>query len=268
MNRLLDRFDHFLIDLDGVVYVGEEPTPRAAEVLGAIKQAGKTRLFITNDPRHTTEEYSQKVSRLGIPAKADEFLTSGRAAALYLQTEGRIGESIFVVGTEGLRREIESVGGRISRGEEGIGAKVVVVGGHQDFHYRELKVATLAIQKGAAFIATNRDPNFPMPDGLWPGTGPVVAAIKVATGVRPIVVGKPEKQLFQIARALFPSAGRTAVIGDRLDSDILGGQRAGLSTILVLSGCTTREEAAKSAIRPDYIVPNLLGLLGPGPLSD
>jgi phosphoglycolate/pyridoxal phosphate phosphatase family enzyme len=265
MNRLLDAFDHFLIDLDGVVYVGEEPTPRAAEVFEAIQQAGKTRLFITNDPRHTRKQYAEKVSRLGIPAKEDEFLTSGRAAALYLQREGRTGEAIYVVGTEGLRQEIEAVGGPLLRGENGVGAKIVVVGGHQDFHYRELKVATLAIRKGAAFIATNRDANFPMPDGLWPGTGPVVAAIEVATGVSPIVVGKPEKGIFQIARSLFPSGGRVAVIGDRLDSDILGGQRAGLSTILVLSGCATREETRHSAIRPDYILPNLSGLLGPLP---
>jgi phosphoglycolate/pyridoxal phosphate phosphatase family enzyme len=265
MNRLLDRFDHFLIDLDGVVYVGDQPTPRASEVFGAIKDAGKTRLFITNDPRHTTEEYARKVTGLGIPAKADEFLTSGRAAALYLQSEGKIGELIYVVGTEGLCREIEAVGGRLLRGEEGINAKVVVVGGHQDFHYRELKVATLAIRKGAAFIATNRDANFPMPDGLWPGTGPVVAAIEVATGVAPLVVGKPEKRIFQIACALFPSRRRAVMIGDRLDSDIVGGQQAGLSTILVLSGCTTREEARRSAVRPDYIVSNLSGLLEPSP---
>ena len=264
MNRLLDRFDHFLIDLDGVVYVGEEPTPRAAELLRLLRQEGKSRLFITNDPRHTSREYAEKLNRLGIPAAADEFLTAGRAAALYLQQEGSR-ESVYVVGSEGLRREIEAVGGAILRGAAGIEAKTVVVGGHPDFHYEELKVATLAIRKGAAFIATNRDANFPMPDGLWPGTGPVVAAIEVATGVKPIVVGKPEKRIFQIALDLFPRRGRSVMIGDRLDSDILGGRRAGLSTILVLSGCTTEEDARKGPIRPDHIVPNLSALLGPLP---
>lgn len=265
MNRLLDSFDHFLIDLDGVVYVGETPTPRAAEVLDAVGQNGKRRLFITNDPRHTTEAYAEKFNRLGLPAKANEFLTSGRAAALLLQSEGWRGRAIYVVGSDGLRREIEAAGGRVLRGAEGIEAKVVVVGGHQNFHYDEMKVATLAIRKGAAFIATNRDATFPMPDGLWPGTGPVVAAIECATGVVPIVVGKPEKRIFQMALDLFPSSGRTVMIGDRLDSDILGGRRAGLATILVLSGCTSEGEARQSAIRPDYVISSLSGLLGPLP---
>jgi 4-nitrophenyl phosphatase len=264
MNRLLNSFDHFLIDLDGVVYVGDRLTPRAAEVLDQIGKSGKTRLFLTNDPRYSTDQYAEKFNRLGIPAKESEFLTSARAAALYLQSEGSGGE-IYVVGSEGLRREIEAAGGKILRGAAGIEAKWVVVGGHQDFHYEELKIATLAIRRGAAFIATNRDATFPMPDGLWPGTGSVVAAIEVATGVGPIVVGKPEKRIFEIALALFPSRGRSVMIGDRLDSDILGGRRAGLATILVLSGCTTEEAARCGPIRPDHILPDLSGLLGPLP---
>lgn len=266
MNRLLDRFDHFLIDLDGVVYIGSGLTPRAAEVLEAMRAAGKTRLFITNDPRHTTEAYAEKLNGLGIPAKGSEFLTSGRAAALHLQSSGKKDDAVFVVGSEGLRQEIEAAGVKVLRGAEGIDAKIVVVGGHEQFHYEELKTATLAIRKGAAFIATNRDATFPMPNGLWPGTGSVVAALEVATGVRPVVVGKPEKRIFEMALGLFPSRGRAAIIGDRLDSDILGGKRAGLATILVLSGCTTREAADQTEHRPDHIVADLSALLDP--LSD
>lgn len=264
MNRLLDSFDRFLIDLDGVVYIGDQLTPRAAEVLGLLRQGGRRRLFITNDPRHTSKEYAEKLNRLGIPAAADEFVTSGRAAALYLQNEGSL-ERVFVVGSEGLRREIEAVGGTVLRGTAGLDAKAVVVGGHPEFHFEELKIATLAIRKGAAFIATNRDATFPMPDGLWPGTGSIVAAIEVAAGVGPVVVGKPEKRIFELALGLFPSPGRSVIIGDRLDSDILGGYRAGLSTILVLSGCTTEEAARQGPVRPDHILPDLSGLLRPLP---
>ncbi|MDC4204313.1 MAG: HAD-IIA family hydrolase [Candidatus Manganitrophus sp.] len=206
MNRLLDRFDHFLIDLDGVVYLGDQPTLCAAETFTALNDAGKRRLFITNDPRHTAQGYATKLARLGIPADPAEFLTSGRAAALYLQREGKTGRPIFVVGSDGLRSEIEAVGGHVLKGNEGVTAEIVVVGGHEHFSYQELKIATLAIQRGAAFIATNRDANFPMPDGLWPGTGPIVAAIEVATGITPVVVGKPEKLIFEIALDLFPPA--------------------------------------------------------------
>ncbi|MBI3804605.1 MAG: HAD-IIA family hydrolase [Nitrospirae bacterium] len=261
--RLIDRFDHFLIDLDGVVYIGDRPTPRAAETLNALHAAGKKRRFITNDPRHTADVYAQKLRRLDIPAEPTEFLTSGRAAALYLQKEGRLSEPVFVVGSDGLRSEIESVGGCVLEGAEGVGARIVVVGGHEAFSYPELKIAALAIQRGATFIATNRDATFPMPDGLWPGTGPIVAAIEYATGVAPVVVGKPEKAVFEIALGLFPPGGRTAMIGDRLDSDILGGRRAGLATILVLSGCTSRTEAERSPIHPDYIIENLAQIATP-----
>lgn len=262
MKRLLDRFDQFLIDLDGVVYLGDRLTPCAAETFNALKEAGKRRLFITNDPRRTANEYAEKLVRFGIPAGPEEFLTSGRAAALYLQREKREAP-VFVVGSDGLRSEIERVGRRVLRGVEGMSAGVVVVGGHEHFSYQELKIASLAIQRGAAFIATNRDATFPMPDGLWPGTGPIVAAIEVATGVAPIVVGKPEKLIFEIALDFFPSRRGTAIVGDRLDSDILGGQRAGLATILVLSGCTSAALVERSAIRPDYVIENFSRLTTP-----
>ncbi len=263
MNRLLDRFDHFLLDLDGVVYLGDQLTPCAAETFTALRQAGKRRLFITNDPRHTAHGYAAKLTRLGIPAAPAEFLTSGRAAALYLQKEETTDRPIFVVGTDGLRSEIETVGGHVLRGNDGAAAEIVIVGGHENFSYQELKIATLAIQRGAAFVATNRDANFPMPDGLWPGTGPIVAAIEAATGVVPVVVGKPEKPIFQIALDLFPPGGRSVMIGDRLDSDILGGQRAGLVTILVLSGCTTAAMVERGPIRPDYVIENFSCLTNP-----
>lgn len=263
MTPLLDRFDHFLIDLDGVVYVGDRPTPRAAETLAALQAAGKRRCFITNDPRHTADAYAGKLRRLGIPAEPAEFLTSGRAAALHLEREGRLAEPVFVVGSDGLRSEIKSVGGCLAEGAEGTRARIVVVGGHEAFAYPELKIATLAIQRGAAFIATNRDATFPMPDGLWPGTGPIVAAIEAATGVTPVVVGKPEKPIFEIALALFPPGGRTAIIGDRLDSDILGGRRVGIATILVLSGCSSRAAAERGPIRPDHIIETLSQIATP-----
>lgn len=269
LKRLMDRFDRFLVDLDGVVYLGERPTPQAARTLRAIRSAGKAVLFVTNDPRHTLSEYADKLARLDIPAEPRDFLTSGRAAVLYLQREKKIEEPIFVVGSDGLRKELENGGGRVLRGAEGRHAKIVVVGGHQDFSYQELKIATLAIHAGALFVATNRDATFPMPDGLWPGTGPIVAAVETATAVTPVVVGKPENLLFEIALDLLGtgrdpgSRKRTAMIGDRLDSDILGGGRIGLSTLLVLSGCTAKEEAKESAVRPDYIIENLSSLLLP-----
>jgi glycerol 3-phosphatase-2 len=250
--RIADRFDAFLIDLDGVVYVGEEAVPGAVEALAQLRAEGKAILFLTNDPRSARREYAAKLERLGIPASADDVLTSGAATAVYLSTHEDVeGRTAYVIGTEALKDEIRGVGLRVVDGGDGREADFVVIGGHGGFDYWELKVATQAVLGGARLYACGRDATFPMPDGPWPATGAIVAAVETAAGTAAIAVGKPEPAMFEAAGAIVGPIDRIAVVGDNPASDIEGGRRAGLATILVdpTAGRETSEPHADFAVR-------------------
>jgi 4-nitrophenyl phosphatase len=146
-------------------------------------------------------------------------------------------------------------------GEAAQRADAVIVSGHREFDYAELLTATFALRDGASLFATSRDPTLPMPGGAWPGTGATLAAVETASGKTAQIGGKPERHLFEQARALIPGAERVAMVGDRLASDIEGGQRAGLETVLVLSGASSRAEGEAADPPPDHIVEDLAGLL-------
>jgi 4-nitrophenyl phosphatase len=146
-------------------------------------------------------------------------------------------------------------------GEPGQAADAVVVSAHREFDYAELLTATRALQGGAALFATSRDPTLPMPGGAWPGTGATLAAVETASGKRAEIGGKPEPHLFEEARELIGGAERVAIVGDRIASDIEGGRRAGLATILVLTGADTREQAEAEEAPPDHVLDDLTGLL-------
>ncbi|MGQ0793516.1 MAG: HAD-IIA family hydrolase [Deltaproteobacteria bacterium] len=260
--RLSDLFDNFLLDLDGVVYVGDTLTSGAAQTLGALRRAGKGLIFITNDPRASASGYAEKLASMGIAAAPRDVITSAVATAIHIKENYPLdGKTAYVVGTSSLKREIAAAGFTLCDGQEARRADFVIVGGHTGFNYAEMKTATLALRSGAYFFATNRDPAFPTPEGVVPATGAILASIEVASSKRAVAVGKPEPLMFKIASNLLPAGGRVAVIGDRLDTDILGGIRAGFKTILVLSGSTTEADASNSDIKPDYILPDLRGLL-------
>ena len=259
---LADAFDGFLIDLDGVVYVGNTLVPGADDAIGRLRSRGKSVLFLTNDPRSSRDDYAAKLRGLGIDANPSEILTSGAATAQWVaREEGGAGRSGYVIGSPALEREMESAGLRLVTGDAGRAADVVVVGGHDRFDYEELRIAAQALRRGAAFYATGRDATFPMPDGPWPATGAILAAVETAAGRRAHVVGKPEPEMFAVAREIVGQTARLAVVGDRLDSDILGGRRAGLATVLVLTGSTTEAEAEAASPAPDFVIADLTGLV-------
>ena len=137
----------------------------------------------------------------------------------------------------------------------------MVVSGHRGFDYEELLTATLALRGGARLFATSRDPTLPMPGGAWPGTGAILAAVETASGKTATIGGKPERHLFEMALELIAGAERVAMVGDRIASDIEGGRRAGLETILVLTGATSREEAECAEPRPDHVLDDITDLL-------
>ncbi len=263
--QLAKLFKAFLIDLDGVVYVGSKPTEGAVETLNHLKNIGKKIVFVTNDPRSSANEYCLKLQRIGVNTTEEDIITSAMAIAHHIKYhhQNLHDMSAYVIGSNSLKEEISNTGIHVYYDEEGKNADFVIFGGHPEFHYNEMKIATLAIGNGAQFFATNRDPSYPTPEGHVPATGAMLASIEVACGKKATVVGKPETIIFEVAMAkhkLNLDDG-IAMVGDRLDTDILGGKNAGIKTILALSGSTHLDDVSKSELKPDYIINDLRGLL-------
>jgi HAD superfamily hydrolase (TIGR01450 family) len=259
--RPANEFDGLLVDLDGVVWIGHEPIPGAAEALGELLGAGVGIVFVTNNPGKPAGEYARRLVEMGIEVGADRIVTAGEATARLAAERAGTGSTCFVIGAQAFHETVATAGLRLLEGESGREADLVVVSGHRGFDYDELLTATLALQRGAALFATSRDPTLPMPGGPWPGTGAVLAAVETASGAVAEVGGKPEPHLFEMARKRISDAARVAMVGDRVSSDIEGGRRAGLETILVLSGATSREEAVVATPSPDRIVEDLAALV-------
>jgi 4-nitrophenyl phosphatase len=274
---LADKFDGLLIDLDGVVWIGREFLPGATEALTALLEAGKEIVFVTNNPAKRPAAYAERLAAAGVEVGSERIVTAGMVTArLAAEAAGEGGA--FVIGAPAFHELVgETIAGLSSRiagqkpsaptllkGEAAREAAVVVVSGHRGFDYEELLTATLALQGGAALLATSRDPTLPMPGGAWPGTGSVLAAVETASGARAEVGGKPERHLFEMALATIgmgADEGRVAMVGDRIASDIDGGRAAGLETILALSGANTRAEAEAAAQPPDHVITDLAALL-------
>jgi HAD superfamily hydrolase (TIGR01450 family) len=258
---LADEYDGLLVDLDGVVWIGRELVPAAVEALTKLLGDGKEIVFVTNNSVRQPSAYAVRLRDAGIATPDDRVITAGAATARLAAGRVAAGGTAFVIGAPGFKETVAAAGLALLDGEAARSADAVVVSGHREFDYAELLTATRALQAGAALFATSRDPTLPMPGGAWPGTGATLAAIETASGKRAEIGGKPEPHLFEQARALIPGAGRVAMVGDRIASDIEGGRRAGLATILVLSGASTREEAEAAKPGPDHVIDDLTGLM-------
>ena len=254
------RYDQVLLDLDGCLWVGEDAVEGSPQAVAALREAGKAVAFLTNDVRHSPEEFVRKLWRLGFQAAVSEVITVG-ATLQYLLSQ-RSGGAAYVVGSQALIDHVADAGLRIvNRTEFATRADVVVVGGHDDFVYDELKIATQAVLRGAELIGATRDRTFPMPDGPWPGSGAVLAAIETATGrTADQVAGKPEPAMYDAARDRL-GEGRCLAVGDRLDVDVAGARHAGMDSALVLTGATTRAEADAAQPRPTLVADSLAALV-------
>jgi 4-nitrophenyl phosphatase len=241
---------HLIIDMDGVLWRGDEPMPNLQAFFDFLRQRDIGFVLATNNSSRTPEQYVKKLARFGVAADSASILTSSQAAAAYLAEQAPPGTHVYVIGKEGVRRALEERG--FVLGEKD--AAYVVVGWNTDLVWDELATASLLIHRGAGFIGTNPDVNYPTERGPVPGNGAQLAAIQVTTGVAPIVTGKPEPQMYKEAmRRMDANPSTTAVIGDRLDTDLAGGVRLGLTTVLVLSGIATEAELVHSSIKPDVV---------------
>ena len=261
MVALADLFDGLLIDLDGVVWIGREPVPGSAETLRALVEAGKRIVFVTNNPGKLPAAYAERLRELGVEVGEEQIVTAGIAVSRLAGEAAGEGGGVFVIGAAPLKEMVAATGARLLEGEAAWEAKAVVVSGHRGFDYEELVTAKRALERGAALFATRHDPTMPYPGGELPGTGAILAAVETASGRRAEIAGKPERHLFELAREALGECRSVAMIGDRVSSDIAGGEAAGLETILVLSGTTSREEAAAADPAPDFVLENLSGLL-------
>lgn len=251
LSPLVASYDHLLLDLDGCVWIGEQCTPDAPAAIAELRAAGKSLAFLTNDPRRSPEDYVRKLWSLGLRASLEEVVTVG-AAIQHLLAERAPGAEVYVIGAPAIFRHVSEAGMRIVNGTDRASeAQIVVIAGHDDFHFSELRAATQAVLGGAEMIAAGRDRTFPTDEGIWPGTGAIVAALEYATDCPAQIVGKPQPQMFRTAlERLGP--GRALVIGDRIDSDLSGAAAAGLDAAIVLTGVSSRSEA-EAARNPEPV---------------
>ena len=261
LSAIARRYDHFLIDLDGCLWVGDQPTQRATEALAAMREASKRIVFMTNDAQRSPEEFVRKLWRLGFQASLAEVVTAG--AALQFALAGRDnGGAAYVIGSRALVDHVAAAGLRVVNNTEfATRADVVVVADHERFNYAELRIATQAVLRGARLIGLTRDRTFPMPDGPWPASGAVLAALETACArTADEVMGKPEPGMYETARDRL-GEGRVLAIGDRLDVDVAGARRAGMDSALVLTGATEAAEAAAAEPSPTFVADSLAALV-------
>jgi 4-nitrophenyl phosphatase len=253
----LKSFRYLITDMDGVLWRGHEPMPGLVEFFQFMRQRDIQFVCATNNASTLVEKLSDRLQGWGADVLPDEIVTSSSATADYLTTILPAGARLYVIGMEGLRVPLHHKGFEFA--EDKVDA--VVVGIDWNVTYNQLKRAALNIRAGARFIGTNGDRTFPTPEGIVPGNGALLAAIEAATDVKPIVIGKPEPVLYQMSlKSMNAVPEQTLVLGDRLETDILGAVRLNLKSALVLSGVTTREQLAASDYQPDGVFADIAAL--------
>ncbi|MGG6382815.1 HAD-IIA family hydrolase [Paenarthrobacter sp. NEAU-H11] len=254
---LISLFDALLADLDGVVYAGPHAIPGAVESLKQLSGLGVGLGYVTNNASRSPAQVAAHLRELGAPAEDHQVVSSSQAAADLLASLLAPGSRVLITGSPALAAEIELVGlvPVYGQDEEPV---AVVQGFNPEIGWKDLAEATYVVNAGALWVATNTDMSIPQARGIAPGNGTLVQAVAAATGQTPRVAGKPEAPLFHSAAKRL-GAERPLVVGDRLDTDILGGNNAGFATVAVLTGVDTRQTilAARAAERPDYIISSL-----------
>ena len=253
-----------ILDLDGVLWVDTESIGDLPANFRRIRELGLKVTLATNNSTRTAKERLEKLAGFGVDIEGINVLTSSIATATLLKEKFPQGGELYVVGMEGIIGELEKVGFRtFSENNLPQNPLAVVVGMDWELNYEKIANASILIQKGAPFYATNPDKTFPTPRGLMPGAGTLLAAVETASGTAPIIAGKPSPFLLKLAmRKMNVSPAETIMVGDRLETDILAAQNAGCRAALVLSGVTSRARAEAWSPRVDIIAEDLASLLG------
>ena len=252
-----------LIDGDGVLWRSDEAMPGLLRFFAVLKDRGVQWALLTNNNTRTVDAYVNKLGGFGIEIGKERIFTSSTVTAAYLEQKYGRGAAVHAVGMSGLIDTLGEAGFLVSVGEEMPDHDVVAVAAGMDrgLTHGKVRIAMRLIMGGAEFVATNTDGSFPTPDGLNPGTGMVIGALQATSGVAPTVMGKPQREMYEVAmRALNADPRTTAMLGDRLNTDIFGAQQVGIGTIGVLSGVMTREQLASSDVQPDILFESIAEL--------
>lgn len=245
----------FVLDLDGVLFRGDVRLPGACELLKLLERRRLPFRLLTNNSTRTPAQVAAHLERLGLSVPPERIMTSSVAAAQHLKRLRPEGARVFIIGEEGLRAPLADAGFVLA---DSGAADYVMLGVDRGINYEKLARATLLLRAGVPFIATNPDTTYPSPEGLVPGAGALIAALVATSGVSPLIIGKPSPEAFHLAlHDMAADPESAAAVGDRLDTDIAGGFNAGISTVLVLTGVSTRADARRSPIQPTWIFDDL-----------
>lgn len=257
-----------ILDMDGVLWRGEEPIGNLPEIFSLINRRGWKLALATNNATLSVSQYLQKLGRFGVNITSEQIVNSAQATAHFLQKRFASGGQVYVIGEKGLVDTLEESGfscppihlQEIKYLQNKVIAVVVAL--DRQVTFEKLTIASRLILSGAIFLGTNPDPTYPSADGLIPGAGALIAAIQTATGTKPFIIGKPFPEMYQVAMERMQVTPRAClVVGDRLETDIAGGQQIGCQTALVLSGVTTLSAAERWQPAPDWISRDLTQLL-------
>ena len=260
----ISQYRNLIIDMDGVLWRGNSALPGLKDFVTTIRNTKCRMVLATNNSSSTVDQYIYKLKRMGVNVSPEEILTSAQATGTYLQKIATKGSRVFVIGGDGITNAIIDHEFVITEDDP----EYVVIGIDKKITWEKLNTAVMNIRAGAKFIGTNPDSTYPTENGIGVGNGAILAAIEVATGVSPLVIGKPETPIYEQAlERLGSNSSDTLMIGDRLDTDILGAQRADIHTLLVLTGVTTLELLETSVIQPDLVLTGLPDIIS-GLLAD
>jgi NagD protein len=239
----------YIVDMDGVIYHGNRLIPGALDFLGKLRQGGHPFLFLTNNSQWTARDLRYKLDQMGIEVEESAFHTSALATADFLNQQ-KPGGTAYVIGGAGLTHALYSVGYTLTEHNP----DYVVVGDTRSYDFEKIERAIRLIVDGARFIATNVDLTGPSEQGIQPACGALVAPIELATGRKPYFIGKPNPLMMRTAlRKLGAHSSESFMVGDRMDTDVLAGTEAGMRTILVLSGVSSRETIEAFPYRPTHL---------------
>lgn len=254
MTNTLKDLVALIIDMDGVLWHDNEPLPGLIEFFELLRKRNIKFVLATNNAGRTPEQYQEKLLAMGVNVTKEEVLTSSQATALYLRNIAKPGASVFVIGEEGLKQPLREMGFELTTGN----SDYVVCGMDRGLSWEKLAQATLNIRAGATFLGTNPDTTYPTERGIVHGNGAVLAALKTASNIEPVIIGKPEPIMYQQAMLrLGTTKENTIALGDRLETDILGAKRAGIKSIMVLTGISTRADLDVSDYKPEWVLDGL-----------